>query len=312
MVFTPLKWLECADGSFPSGLDLIHLPFPNLGAKVLPRTSNVCWQGKPFDVPDILQPFITQYESSNPHSTITHLYDCILCMLLSSSICIFVCCILHSLLNRFHFKYSQIRPVHKKWYVVVNIMKGFVLGAMILNSQFLRGVWTLLSNGEIPLLETKRTTALYVMTDLIGLILIPKLPFSTFMHHVMSVFIGMGIWSTDINAQSWTGALGAIKMSFLYGSFSCIPFTVNIFLGMRIIYGKERRIKLLCYFALLSYIISIGINWTLHILWLYNCFKMMDFSPLTLFYGGILIHIIRDDIILIKFLWSFPSSGKQG
>ncbi|KAI6651586.1 hypothetical protein LOD99_4837 [Oopsacas minuta] len=303
--------LRCADGSLPSGLDLLHKPFPNLGNEVLPKSDFNCWQAKLFEAPAALQPYLTQYDNSNHYTTMTHLYDCMSCLFISSVIYTFSCFILHLVLNRFYIKFSLIRPVHKKWYVIVNVMKGIVLGTMILNTQFIPGILRMVFGGEFPILEAKRTTALYVMTDIVGLVLIPKLPFSTFMHHVMTLFIGMGIWSTNIGAQGWEGSLGVVKMSFLYGSFSCIPFSVNIFLGLRVMFHRKSWMIILCYFALFTYIISIGINWSLHIYWLYNCIKLMDISLSVFLYAGILVHIIRDDVILVKYIWTYPSVGKQ-
>ena len=305
------KLLQCADGSLPSGLDLLHVSFPNSGHEVLPILPDVCWEAKLFEAPTSLQPYMGLNNQSDAFNTISHLYDCIVCMLLSSLICVTLCLIMHCLLNTFHRKFSQIRPVHKKWYVIVNTMKGTVLALMVINFQFVPGIWKVVFGGDVPLLETKRTTALYVMTDLVGLMLVPKLPFSTFMHHVMTVVIGLGIWSTDISVQNWEGALGVVKMSFIYGSFSCIPFAVNLFLGLRVVFHNNTYMISLCYFALITYLISIGLNWSLHISWLYHCIKRMDMSPWVFLYGGILLHIVRDDIILVKYLWKFPSIPKK-
>ena len=307
----PIKWFRCADDSLASGLDVLHIFFPNSGQKVIPKHPSVCWEAKLFEAPTSLQPYINLNDQSKAFNTMSHLYDCTVCMLLSSVICITFSLVLYYLLDTFHQKFSQIRPAHKKWYVIVNTMKAVVLTLTVLNFQFVPGMWRVVFGGEIPLLESKRTTAIYVMTDLVGLALVPKLPFSTFMHHIMTVIIGMGIWSTDISAQSWEGGLGVVKMSFMYGCFSCLPFAVNLFLGLRVVFHKNICMVLICYFALISYLISIGLNWSLHIYWLYHCIERMDLSPWLFIYGGILLHIVRDDIILVKYLWKFPSTPNK-
>ena len=307
----PLKWLKCADDSLPSGLDLLHFFFPNNGQAVIPKSSSVCWEAKQFEAPASIQPYMGINHQANAFNIIPHLYDCTMCMLLSSVICVTCCVILYYLLDTFHLKFSQIRPLHKKWYVIVNIMKGIVLGLMVLNSQFIPAMWKFVFGGKIPILESKRTTALFVMTDFVGLLLVPKLPFSTLMHHVMTVIIGMGIWSTDISVQSWEGVFGIVKLSFMYGSFSTIPFAVNLFLGLRVVFNKNISMVWICYFALITYLISIGLNWSLHISWLYGCVERRDLSPWIFIYGAILVHIVRDDIILVKYLWKFPSAPKK-
>ena len=306
----PFRWLQCVDGSIPTALDILHLPFPNRGYKELPKLREICWEGKLFEPPSALKPYVESYDHSHPLRTLSELYDCVMCLLLSSAICLVACVLIYLLLNKLHTKFSQINPPHKKWYVVVNVMKGVVLGLMVANSKFLPGSAKIVFGGEAAILETKRTTALYVMTDLVGIILVPKLPLSTLMHHYMTILIGLGIWSNNIGADTWEGMVGVTKMAFMYGSFSCIPFAVNIFLGLRVMFEKNLWMIFNCYFGLIAYIASISLNWSLHISWLYYCFTNWDLSVWFFLYCGILAHIIRDDIKLVKYLWNYPSTKK--
>ena len=77
-------------------------------------------------------------------------------------------------------------PSHKKWYVVANMSKAFFLGCFALSPKYWVGFHKEQFLDEFQLLELKRTMAVYIGTDLVALYLVPKLPTSTILHHVVT------------------------------------------------------------------------------------------------------------------------------
>ena len=119
--------------------------------------------------------------------------------------------------------------------------------------------------------------AFYVCNDLAGLFAVPNLPSSTKLHHYYSIlFTIICIISTE--KEENIGRLIAV-----YTIFSCIPFLVNSYLGLRFFYTRgdqdkltdtESKINKLIDINRLSayyiYLICCICNWTYHGIFLIN------------------------------------------
>ena len=296
------SWFMCVDGSLPSGLDFVHLLiFPSKNVSHKPEWNKLCRSAKRIELPLPVKE-IVGVEKVNNLFSINELFDSITCLAVATIVFILLSYFLHFVVNRTLKVFRNINPVHKKWYVIANILKASLLAFICLNSQFYLGIYALVVGDFVPMVELKRTTVLYIVSDFAGLIMVPKLPFTTTMHHIFTFFIGVLIWSSNLNMPGFAGVTGVAKMSFIYGCYSCIPFLVNMFLGLRVFIPKNRPMVVLSFIAFLTYILCCFLNWSSHLIWLINCILSLDITIITVSYVFMLLYIVRDDLILMNFL----------
>jgi len=231
--------------------------------------------------------------------------------LIDSIACLFITMFLLSLSwyavyyvwNRVDHRFAAVSPAHKKWYVIANLSKSFLLGIQALSIRYWMSVYMSYVEGRYRVrLELKRCIVLYVVTDVVALFMVPKLPRSTFVHHVTTLLMAMVVWGVDNTIPSTQGANGIVKMIIIYGQCSTVAFLVNGFLAWRVVYPRAGWVKMTCHLALLSYLLSCTMNWSFHLVWLYGCVFNMDISILTVLYIVGLAFTINDDIKLISWL----------
>ena len=101
----------------------------------------------------------------------------------------------------------------------------------------------------------------------------------------------------------------------MFTIFSCIPFLVNSYLGLRFFYtrGDENKLtpnqkkinkiidinRISAYYI---YLVCCICNWTYHGIFLLNRINLGEFNFMYLVYYGLLIPIVNDDIILLTWL----------
>ncbi|KAI6655195.1 hypothetical protein LOD99_2484 [Oopsacas minuta] len=303
------SWFMCVDGSLPSGLDMVHLLlFPSKSVSDKPEWDKLCRASKMIELPLPVKEIVGA-EKHNNLFNINELFDSLTCLALATVLFIIFSYFLHFVLNRTVKVFRNIYPVHKKWYVIANILKACLLAFICLNTQFYFGIYALATGGFVPMIELKRTTVLYIVSDFAGLIMVPRLPFTTKMHHYVTFFIGILIWSSNLNSPGFTGVIGVAKMAFIYGLFSCIPFLVNLFLGLRICVPKNKAMVVLSFIAFLTYILCCALNWSSHLVWLINCIISFDITIWAILYLLMLVYIVRDDLILMNFLRKYSLSN---
>ena len=134
------------------------------------------------------------------------------------------------------------------------------------------------------------------MNDLIGLLLVHKLPITTIIHHSTTTLCGLFIFLKDDNH------LDIITLIVLYAIFSSLTFMVNFYLGNRV---HCYNIVFKYYISLIAnfiYILSCIINWLLQ---LYLFFGIIWTIPLyqTILYICFLYSVVKDDLILMRWLY---------
>ena len=77
-------------------------------------------------------------------------------------------------------------------------------------------------------MRVKHISALYVVTDVVSLWLVPKLPQSTVVHHCISWLLALIVFGTDVR----TPQSNVVRMILLYGAWSTVPYLVNAFLAL--------------------------------------------------------------------------------
>jgi len=205
-----------------------------------------------------------------------------------------------TLLNKYKSSFNSINPSHKKMYVVKNYIKSFFLAGLSLNLY----KFTELLNGTLDLMFIKRCAVYYIMNDVIGLLLVKKLPITTKIHHITSSLCGLAIIMKERNN------LDVLTLIVLYAVFSSIAFSVNFYLGHRIhsenIITKYYLSKTSFWVYLLSCIVS----------WIFQgamALKVLPTVPIwhTILYFIFLYSVGKDDIILMKWLYDDNRNYKK-
>lgn len=205
----------------------------------------------------------------------------------------FVYFILEKILNKTSKSFNNINPNHKKLYVIKNYVKSFFLAGLC---SFIYN-FIYLINGSLDLMFIKRCAAYYIMNDVVGLLLVKKLPITTKIHHITTSIAGFTIIMKE------TTKIDILTLIVLYAVFSSMAFCVNFYLGLRI-YSKNTKLKqILSIASFWVYLISCIISW---IFQAYMSYFVLPTVPLwhSLLYSMFLYSVVNDDIILMKWLYN--------
>lgn len=300
---------RCSDGSIMEPLDIIHfIFFPNHGRDA--TGDNVCYRPRHMEISH-LKGFIS---TASDGYLLEDLVDCTIALIIASFAITVGLIVGKYLWDAVDNNFKNVTPSHKKWYVVANVCKAFFLGCMAVSPKYWIGVYKAQVLDDFQLLELKRTMAVYVATDLVALYMVPKLPTSTILHHVTTTLMGFIVYSLDLTVKGRAGVLGFAKMCLLYGSISTIPYLVNAYLALRVVYPKSVLVKLLCQMSLITYMICCGFNWSLHLVWVLGYWGERDLSSVfTIIYIFMIGFLVHDDIVLLKWLFkrNSPVNSKQ-
>ena len=208
-------------------------------------------------------------------------------------------CILHLIF--INSKEYNLLTYNKKCYVLKNVTKSIILFIMTFYSIekiILPGM-----KGEWDNTDVHTFSSAYVSNDLIGLLIVPKLPFSTKMHHLITgslLFYSYTIDFTENNVGRWM---------FIYTVMSTITFLVNTYLGLRHIRTEKesnlnRIIDNIRVMAFYIYLVACLINWTIHIFLISEKIYNLEYTIPYIMYSILLIPIINDDLILMRWLYN--------
>ena len=196
-------------------------------------------------------------------------------------------------------------PISKQYYIIKNFIKSLIMGII-----FIALIFTFIPN----MLNDKWNDShnrligtFYVSNDLAGLFSVPNLPKSTKLHHLTTIFLFTIICSISTEEEN----IG--RLIVVYTIFSCIPFMVNSYLGLRFFYIRDKELnekqkkinniidinRIIAYYV---YIICCICNWTFHAYFLIKKITLNELSIEYYIYYGLLIPIINDDIILLSWL----------
>jgi hypothetical protein len=208
--------------------------------------------------------------------------------------------ILEQILNTFDKSFKEINPIHKKLYVVKNFIKSFFLAALCTKL----GNFIDLFNGTLDLMFIKRCAIYYIMNDVVGLLLVKKLPTTTKIHHITTSLCGLALFMKESNN------LDVLTLIVLYAVFSSMSFCVNFYLGFRIYSTNILAKRYLSNISFWIYLLSCIVNWILQG-WL--AILVIPTVPLyhTLFYFAFLYSVGKDDIILMKWLYDDHNNFKK-
>lgn len=178
----------------------------------------------------------------------------------------------------------------RQFYVVKNVIKGYYLAFLVLLGALLVFSRVLLY-GQYDNLSIRTLASLYVSNDFVGLWRVEKLATTTRLHHLCSFVFLLLAWQADFQHQS------TAQMLLFYCYLSALSFPVNLYLGFRFCSPEDP--SLLRWWAKWTYSLGCLLNWTLQYLW-------FDGSSESLCYLLLLLLIVYDDVVLLRWLWRGP------
>lgn len=206
--------------------------------------------------------------------------------------------IIHRIFLWYWPMFRSILPKHKQWYVIANISKSACLFGLMCSHQWRISVYNAIIKDEYDnSIALKVIAMIYILTDGVALFMVPKLPQTTKIHHYLSVLLWFIICCWDVPHTV------IVKLILIYGAFSTIPYIVNFFLAMRIMYNNKKWLESLAGVALCTYIISCLANWLYHIHWYLNRLYYRELPLTAILYAVVLYYIAQDDVILMSWLW---------
>ena len=297
------KWPVCHDGGIVQPLDALYLLFKNKGKNTTGFIT--CFAPDRFQFP----PLRNLFSDLKPF-TPDDLLDSLMCLFIASLVVAVGITALKLFWEGVDSKFAFINPTHKKWYVVANISKSFILGCMTLSFRYWHvAYYAFYLDNMIMQVDIKRCGMLYVATDLVATVMVPKLPRSTIMHHITTTLLIIMVAGVDLDVKGYGGLLGVCKMALLYGTFSSFPFLVNGYLALRVVYPKASWLHVLVKLSLWSYILCCACNWSAHLVWLCSLLFSWNLSMVNVLYVLAISVMVNDDIVLIKWLVRRSSPG---
>lgn len=297
------KFPLCHDGYILEPLDVLFLLFKNKGNNA--TGFNTCFVGDHFQ----LGPLRNTLPDATPFFTPDDFIDCLVCLLIVSVVVILGMVVGKYVWERIDHQFASINPSHKKWYVVANLSKAFFLGCMCISSRYWIGTYNGYIYDNLAMINVKRCGMLYIATDLVALFIVPKLPFSTKMHHITTTLLIIMVSAVNIQVKGYSGLLGVSKMAVLYGIFSTMPFLVNAYLALRVVYSKGNWLHVLAKMGLWPYVLCCACNWTVHLIWLCSLIYNLELSIVNVLYLLAIATMVNDDIVLMKWLAKRSSPG---
>jgi hypothetical protein len=197
---------------------------------------------------------------------------------------------LNFILNKYVESYNKINPPHKKMYVIKNYIKSFYLAGLCFTLPYY-------ITGQYDIYFIQRCCIYYIMNDIIGLLLVKKLPTTTIIHHLSTSLCGLCIFMKN------NDNLDLITLIVLYAIFSSITFLVNFYLGFRVHSTNIIYKYYLSNIALYIYFFSCLINWTLQIYLFPSIVYIIPFWQ-SILYIAFIYSVVKDDIILMKWLYN--------
>ena len=241
-----------------------------------------------------------------PGFTPCQLWDCLVCLVLSM-VYLTILWPVSLYAWRLVSKRFAAVPAERQWYVVANMSKALCLAALFVSPSWIdiqfvgqwQNVW---DSTPLYLFEIKRTVVLYLVTDVVALYMVPKLPTSTIVHHWVALILCCGIFAFDVATGDVVRKIG------LYGGFSVVAYGVNAYLALRVVY-QNKWVDGMATVALVLYVLSCFFNWLWHACWLVDNI-MKGTSTLAMWlYAAAMVVVGNDDVVLMKWLWRRGSPG---
>ena len=194
----------------------------------------------------------------------------------------------------------QTLKLSRQLYIVKNVVKSWILMYVAIYASI--DLYNYFVTNEINMKLIYHYASIYVSNDILALVLVPNLPYTTRIHHMITSLFLIYTLNIDYNDINNVG-----QLLFIYTLFSSYTFLVNFYLGIRFLKHEKNKYlnEIIEYSRVYAYYIykySCFINWTIHILLLSYRAYLGLFNLHYLFYSGLLFFIVKDDLILMSWL----------
>ena len=223
-------------------------------------------------------------------------YGAILWLITSCVLVRFMYRVMHKYVLVLNGKYTSL-PEQRQMYIQKNLVKSSYLALLTIYAIF-EIVWPVVQLNTWDNYVIHRLAAMYVSNDVVGLVCVNGLPKTTRIHHLITtvlVFISFGL---DFQHSEIAQAMLVYTMS------SAAAYIVNFHLGVRWLCARD-ELKCLRYSAGCIYTTACGVAWSWHLAWITTRPSLHIYHFIYLF---LLAWIVRDDIILMRWLMQTPSS----
>lgn len=202
----------------------------------------------------------------------------------------------YKFLDKYNFNFNSITPSHKKNYVAMNITKFVYLQYLVFIF-----VYNFFFDNYTSYNLLKNIGAMYVLLDLIALFVVKNMQLNTKIHHIVVQFLYLicFYYNFDLVYPIVSGIV-------IYTFFSSCSGIVNYFIALRVYNVKDEYMIKLSKISYSIYGISCFINWLFQLYFI----TIMNINT-SIIYGLLLLMIINDDIILIKYLIKYSKEIKN-
>lgn len=203
----------------------------------------------------------------------------------------------YTILYRYNSNFLTLK-YEKQSYVAKNIAKSILLCVLCVYG--LSDVLCQMYNNNWCSHDMRTCSAIYGSIDFMGLVIVPNLPSTTKIHHVIStilIFVSFYIPFEEPNIST---------LLAIYALLSAFAFSVNMYLGLRLI-GVYNKLRI---FAMYNYIICCIINWSLLLITLCQHVMLNVIGYPHLIVLILMMGLVRDDLILIN--WLYNDGKKKG
>lgn len=206
--------------------------------------------------------------------------------------CFFVRClyfVVHLFLSVMANKYIQL-PEYRRLYVQKNIIKSTVL-ALMLPPVVIMVVFPIWNQNVWHTNTIHFFAAVYGSNDFVGLLCVDRLPKTTLIHHVISTFMVLTSFSMDFQTSPMAQSM------LVYTFFAASSYIVNFHLATRWLFPRDDK-RWLRYLSCGIYALTCGLSWFWQLRWIWN--TALEWYHFV--YIGLMMWIVRDDIILMRWL----------
>ena len=203
--------------------------------------------------------------------------------------------IVENLLIKKSNKYNTLSE-NRKLYVQKNFVKSgfiFIFSIYATYALYLPIVYNKWDNFTLHILGL-----FYSINDIVSLIKVKKLPFTTKLHHIAVTILSLQNIFNDYSKFTFWRAL------LVYTLLSAYSFSVNMYLAYRIISQEKDKLRnYMCLCAFWTYILCFTFNWVYQLYIASIMFITNQITYIYCLYFLLTLVLCYDDLILIKFLY---------
>lgn len=200
-------------------------------------------------------------------------------------------------LERYSDSFQRIHSTHKKFYVIGNLIKAGVLISVMPFAAFHLTKIIVFEEWDSDALQN--LGCIYVIPDFISMIVVKRMRWSTWTHHLCVVLFNYFSIMNDYRTEN------VLRCVVVYAAFSSFAYCVNVLLASRFLGLSPNAAHILSYFALFIYGGCCAVNWSWQVYYLHRLITAGHRNWPVVLYMCLIVVVVYDDLILNKWLWRY-------